>query len=64
MPLKKFNEYHEKAKKYIVIEQNRDGQLEGLIRQEALVKSDHLITKYDGRAFFTEELKEKLEEVL
>lgn len=64
LPLKKFNEYHEKAKKYIVIEQNRDGQLEGLIRQEALVKSDHLITKYDGRAFFTEELKEKLEEVL
>lgn len=64
LPIKRFQELYDKAKKYIVVEQNKDGQFEGLLRQEALVKADHLITKYDGRAFFTEDLKAKLEEVL
>lgn len=64
LPLGKFSEYHKKADKYIVIEMNRDGQLEGLIRQEALVKADHLINKYDGRDFYLEELVERIEEVL
>ncbi|MDO5725020.1 MAG: 2-oxoacid:acceptor oxidoreductase subunit alpha [Tissierellia bacterium] len=65
-PLKvdKFLEYHKKAKKYIMVEQNHDGQFEGLIRQYALVKADHLIRKYDGRAWYLEELKAELEEVL
>ncbi len=57
-------EYHKKANKFIVVEQNMDGQFEGLIRQEALIKSDHLITKYDGRAFYLEEMIEAIEEVL
>lgn len=64
LPLKKFKKFHDMAKKYIVVEMNRDGQFEGLIRQEALVASDHLITKYDGRPFYLEELVERLEEVL
>lgn len=65
-PLKtdKLLEYYEKAKSFIVVEQNMGGQFEGLIRQEALIKSDHLITKYDGRAFYLEELIEELKEVL
>lgn len=64
LPLKKFKKFHSMAKNYIVVEMNRDGQFEGLIRQEALVASDHLITKYDGRPFYLEELVERLEEVL
>lgn len=64
LPLKKFKKFHDMAKKYIVVEINKDGQFEGLIRQEALVASDHLITKYDGRPFYLEELVERLEEVL
>lgn len=64
LPLDKFNKYHKQAKNYIVVEMNKDGQFEGLIRQEALVKADHLITKYDGRPFYLEELVERLEEVL
>lgn len=64
LPLKKFKKFQSMAKNYIVVEMNRDGQFEGLIRQEALVASDHLITKYDGRPFYLEELVERLEEVL
>lgn len=64
LPLEKFKKYHDKADKYIVVEMNKDGQFEGLIRQEALVKADHLINKYDGRPFYLEELVERLEEVL
>ena len=64
LPLKKFKKFYSMAKNYIVVEMNRDGQFEGLIRQEALVASDHLITKYDGRPFYLEELVERLEEVL
>lgn len=64
LPLKKFKKFHSMAKNYIVVEMNRDGQFEGLIRQEALVASDHIITKYDGRPFYLEELVERLEEVL
>ena len=64
LPLKKFKKFHSMAKNYIVVEMNRDGQFEGLIRQEALVASDHLITKYDERPFYLEELVERLEEVL
>ncbi len=62
--LDKFNEYHKKADKYIVVELNKDGQFESLIRQEALVKADHLINKYDGRAFYLEELVSELEEII
>ena len=64
LPLEVFNKYHEKADKYIVIEMNMDGQFEGLIRQEALVKADHIIKKYDGRTFYLEELVERIEEAL
>jgi len=64
LPLDTFKKYHEKAKNYIVVEMNKDGQFEGLIRQEALVKADHIIKKYDGRPFFLEELVEKIEVVL
>lgn len=64
LPLEKFKKYHERADKYIVVEMNKDGQFEGLIRQEALVKADHIINKYDGRPFFLEDLEKALEEVL
>lgn len=61
LPLEKFKKFHEKAKKYMVVEMNKDGQFEGLIRQEALVKADHIIKKYDGRPFYLEDLVEEIE---
>lgn len=62
LPLEKFNKFYNEDINYIVIEQNHDGQLEGLIRQEALVKADAKINKYDGRPFYLEELKERIVE--
>lgn len=64
LPLETFKKYHAKADKYIVVENNKDGQFESLIRQEALVKADHIIKKYDGRPFFLEDLTEELEGLL
>lgn len=64
LPLENFKKYYAQADKYIMIEMNKDGQLEGLIRQEALIKADHMIQKYDGRPFFLEDLVEELEELL
>lgn len=64
VPLEKFTRYQKQAKHYIAVEQNHDAQFEALLRQEALVRADHTITKYDGRAFYPEEIMEQLKEVL
>lgn len=65
-PLKtdKFLEYYEQADKYLTIENNATGQFESLLRQEALVKADHQILKYDGRPFFVEDLVEEIKELI
>lgn len=60
----KFLEYYKKADRYITVENNSTGQFESLLRQEALVKADAQVLKYDGRAFYVEELKEQIREVL
>lgn len=54
----------EETDQLIVIEQNATGQFEGLIRQEALIRADHRILKYDGRQFSKDEIIERLKEVL
>ncbi|NMB08268.1 MAG: 2-oxoacid:acceptor oxidoreductase subunit alpha [Tissierellia bacterium] len=64
LPTKKLIELNNGAKKLISIEQNATGQLESLIREEALIKSTHKILKYDGRPFNGDELYNRLKEVL
>lgn len=53
-----------KAKKTLVIENNKTGQFEGLIREKTgLSVTDHL-RKYDGRPFYPEEIVKKVQSLL
>ncbi|HZJ83301.1 MAG TPA: 2-oxoacid:acceptor oxidoreductase subunit alpha [Clostridia bacterium] len=61
-PKKKLSELSKKAKCLIDIEQNSTGQLESIIREELLIKCDHRILKYDGRALNGDEIYERLKE--
>ncbi len=60
LPTKKLGEMHSKAKNLIAVEQNSTAQLDSLIRQEMLIKCNHKILKYDGRAFSGEEIYDRL----
>lgn len=53
-----------KAKKTLVIEGNKTGQLEGLIRERTGLSIDHSFLKYDGRPFYPEEIVAKVKELL
>lgn len=61
-PKKKLSELSKKAKRLIDIEQNSTAQLDSIIREELLIKSDHKILKYDGRAFSGDEIYRRLKE--
>ncbi len=50
----------EKAKKVILIENNATGQLGNLVRMKTGIKIDKRILKYDGRPFYSDELKEDI----
>jgi len=63
-PKARTEEALEKAKKTIVVEQNKTSQLSSLIREHSLRKPDHKILKYDGRPFSPEYLTERIKEVL
>ncbi|HZJ68988.1 MAG TPA: 2-oxoacid:acceptor oxidoreductase subunit alpha [Candidatus Eisenbacteria bacterium] len=62
LPRKKLEEMNKKTKTLIAVEQNSTAQLDSLIREEMLIKCDHKILKYDGRAFSGEEIYERLKE--
>ena len=64
LPINRLLELKDTAKKIIDVEQNATGQLDSLIREEALIKSTHKILKYDGRPFSGDELYVRLKEVL
>lgn len=63
-PTKLLKENASTAKKIIDIENNSTAQLDGLMREFALIKSDARILKYDGRAFSVDELYNRLKEVV
>jgi len=63
-PKKKVDDILKKAKKTIVVEHNKTGQLAGLIRERLLRKADHKILKYDGRPFNPHFLAKRIKEVL
>jgi 2-oxoglutarate ferredoxin oxidoreductase subunit alpha len=63
-PVAKVQEVIERAKKTIVVENNKTSQLTSLIREHLLTTVDHKILKYDGRPFNPEALFQKIKEVL
>ncbi|MCJ7424886.1 2-oxoacid:acceptor oxidoreductase subunit alpha [Candidatus Bathyarchaeota archaeon] len=63
-PKTKVEQILRKAKKTIVVENNRTSQLSSLIRDHLLRRVDHKILKYDGRPFDSFHLSEKVKEVL
>jgi 2-oxoglutarate ferredoxin oxidoreductase subunit alpha len=62
LPTENLERMYKTAKNLIVVEQNSTAQLDGLIRQEMLIKCSHKILKYDGRAFSGEEIYDRLKE--
>jgi 2-oxoglutarate ferredoxin oxidoreductase subunit alpha len=54
----------EGGSRVILIENNRGAQLGSLIKEHAQIRPDHTILRYDGRAFFADELYTRIKEVL
>ncbi|RJQ36100.1 2-oxoacid:acceptor oxidoreductase subunit alpha [Candidatus Microgenomates bacterium] len=52
------------AKKTLIIEGNKTGQFEGLIREYTGLSVDNNFRKYDGRPFYPEEIAEKIKLIL
>lgn len=52
------------VKKTMILEGNKTGQFEGLIREKTGITFEHRFRKYDGRPFYPEEIVDKVKEVL
>jgi 2-oxoglutarate/2-oxoacid ferredoxin oxidoreductase subunit alpha len=52
------------AKKTLVIEANKTGQFEGLIREHTGLSVDHHLRKYNGRPFYPEEIVGKVKSLV
>jgi len=63
-PSEKVSEVMSSAKKTMVVENNKTSQLSRLIAEKTLLKADYKLLKYDGRAFFPEEIIQKVREAL
>lgn len=61
-PAEEVAAFLEAARVSVVIEGNISGQLEGLIRQECLMKPDYTMHRYDGRPFFPEDIFDAVRE--
>jgi 2-oxoglutarate ferredoxin oxidoreductase subunit alpha len=63
-PKKRIEKVLIKAKKSIIIENNKTSQLNSLIREHLLKKVDYNILKYDGRPFTPNYLVKRIKELL
>ncbi|MBN2368680.1 2-oxoacid:acceptor oxidoreductase subunit alpha [Candidatus Woesearchaeota archaeon] len=63
-PVKKVTEVLSKAKKVLIVEQNKYGQLRGLIRELTGILIENTLFKYDGRPIDPEEICHKVKEVM
>ncbi|MEM5799209.1 MAG: 2-oxoacid:acceptor oxidoreductase subunit alpha [Candidatus Aenigmatarchaeota archaeon] len=63
-PVNKTKSFLEDAKKKILIENNKTGQLGSVIKEKTGIDMDYKILKYDGRPFTPEEIVSQIEEVL
>lgn len=52
------------APKTLVVEGNLTGQLEGLVREQCLLRIEHRLQRYDGRPFTPEQIARRVKEVL
>ncbi|MDP3940812.1 MAG: 2-oxoacid:acceptor oxidoreductase subunit alpha [bacterium] len=59
-PSQAFTEMIGKTKKTLIVEANKTGQFEGLIRERTGITFEHHLRKYDGRPFYPEEIIEKV----
>jgi 2-oxoglutarate/2-oxoacid ferredoxin oxidoreductase subunit alpha len=64
LPVKKITEILSKAKKTLMIEQNKEAQLRGYIREKTGFFIKDALLKYDGRPIDPEEIYTKAKEVL
>ncbi len=62
-PTEKVKEILGKSKVTVDIENNKTGQLAGLIREHAGVEVDYKILKFDGRAFTPEDLASAIKDI-
>ena len=65
-PLKteRFKRLAASAKRLVLVECNKQGQLGMLLRQESGIDISHKILKYDGRPFFYDELLSYIQKLL
>lgn len=63
-PTKLLKKYANSAKKIVDVEQNATAQLDSLMRENALVKADEYILKYDGRMMSSGYIYEKIKDIL
>ncbi len=63
-PQEAVTQHIKNAKKTLVIEENKTGQFEGLIREHTGLSLDHHLRRYDGRPFYPEEIVEKVKALL
>ena len=63
-PVEAFRKAVEGAKVKIIIENNFDGLMEGLIRENTLIPMDYSIRKYDGRPFSLGYLYDRVSSIL
>lgn len=52
------------SRKTLIVENNKTGQLEGLIREKTGLSVDDHLRKYDGRPFYPEEIVEKVKSLI
>lgn len=63
-PTQKVQEVLSTARKTMVIEGNKTGQFEGLIKQYTGKSIDHHFRKYNGRPFYPEEIVEEIKKII
>jgi 2-oxoglutarate ferredoxin oxidoreductase subunit alpha len=63
-PVAVFTEMIGKAKKMLVLECNKTGQFEGLIREQTGITFSDRMRKYDGRPFYPEEIIDKVKRLI
>lgn len=63
-PTKLLSKYEKAAKKIIDIEQNATAQLDSLMRENALIKANDFILKYDGRMMGSDYIYDKLKSLI
>ncbi len=63
-PTKKIKEVLKNSKKTLMVENNKLAQFLGLIKEHTGMETDEALLKFDGRPFYPEEIRAKINEML